>query len=50
MTYSNRTKIDKNCYKIYKLLSSADVRDNLIDVTKELYRKLAKIKICKEGI
>ena len=44
MTYSNQTKINKNCYKIYKLLSSADVRDNLIDVTKELYRKLAKNK------
>ena len=44
MTYSNQTKINKNCYKIYKLLSSADVRDNLIDITKELYRKLAKNK------
>ena len=44
MMYSNQTKINKNCYKIYKLLSSADVRDNLIDVTKELYRKLAKNK------
>ena len=44
MTYSNQTKINKNCYKIYKLLSSADVKDNLIDVTKELYRKLAKNK------
>ena len=44
MMYSNQTKINKNCYKIYKLLSSADVRDNLIDITKELYRKLAKNK------
>ena len=33
-----------NCYKIYKLLSSKGVLGNLIDVTKELYKKLAKTK------
>ena len=44
MMYTNKSKINKNCYKIYKLLSSKDVKENLIHITQELYKKLAKTK------
>lgn len=40
-TYTKRTKIAKNHYRIYRLLSLSDVKENFIEQTKILYDKLA---------
>ena len=40
-TYTKQTKIAKNHYRIYKLLSLSDVKENFIEQTKILYDKLA---------
>ena len=42
--YSKSSKIQKNFYKIQKLLSSVDIPKNMIEVTKSLYDKYAKDK------
>ena len=43
--YQKQTKIDKNCNRIQELLSShGGVSSNLIEKTKEAYKKLTKIK------
>lgn len=40
-TYTKQTKIAKNHYRIYRLLSLSDVKENFIEQTKILYDKLA---------
>ena len=40
-TYTKQTRIAKNHYRIYKLLSLSDVKENFIEQTKILYDKLA---------
>ena len=42
--HTKQTKINKNFNRIQELLSSAGVRSNLIEKTKEAYKELAKIQ------